>query len=83
MPKSSRDKIALFTNVEERAVISLQNAETIYQVPLILNDQQLDDIVVEKLGLDCPIADLAEWHDVVDALIHPRRSVEIAIVGNI
>ncbi len=81
VPKSARGKIALFTNVEERAVISLQNAETIYQVPLILNDQQLDDIVVEKLGLDCPAADLAEWHDVVDALIHPRRSVEIAIVG--
>ena len=81
VPKSARDKIALFTNVEERAVISLQNAETIYQVPLILNDQQLDDIVVEKLGLDCPSANLAEWHDVVDALIHPRRSVEIAIVG--
>ena len=81
VPKSACDKIALFTNVEERAVISLQNAETIYQVPLILNDQQLDDIVVEKLRLDCPPANLTEWHDVVDALIHPRRSVEIAIVG--
>ena len=81
VPKSARGKIALFTNVEERAVISLQNAETIYQIPLILNDQQLDDIVVEKLGLDCPSADLTEWHDVVDALIHPRTSVEIAIVG--
>ncbi|MFP6795459.1 MAG: CTP synthase [Pseudomonadales bacterium] len=81
VPKSARGKIALFTNVEERAVISLQNAETIYQIPLILNDQQLDDIVVEKLGLDCPPADLTEWHAVVDALIHPRTSVEIAIVG--
>jgi CTP synthase len=81
VPKSARGKIALFTNVEERAVISLQNAETIYQVPLILHDQQLDDIVVEKLRLDCPSANLTEWHDVVDALIHPRRSVEIAIVG--
>jgi len=81
IPKSSRNKIALFTNVEERAVISLPDAPTIYQVPAMLHEQKLDDIVVEKFGLDCPEADLSEWHRVVDAQLHPERRVRIAIVG--
>ena len=81
LPQSAVSKIALFTNVEERAVIPLQNASTIYQVPVILNERHLDDIVVEKLALDCPPADLSEWNGVVDALLHPERTTEIAIVG--
>jgi len=81
IPKSSRNKIALFTNVEERAVISLQDAPTIYQVPAMLHEQKLDDLVVEKFGLDCSEADLTEWHRVVDAQLHPERRVRIAIVG--
>ncbi len=52
IPKSSRSKIALFTNVEERAVVLLPDAPTIYQVPAMLHEQKLDDIVVEKFGLD-------------------------------
>jgi CTP synthase len=81
LPKSSRGKIALFTNVEERAVISLQDARTIYQVPSILHEQKLDDLVVEKFGIDCPDADLSEWREVVDAQLHPEHRVRIAIVG--
>ena len=81
LPQSAIAKIALFTNVEERAVIPLENASTIYQVPVILNDRHLDKIVVEKLRIDCPEADLSEWHSVVDALIHPKQTTEIAIVG--
>ncbi len=81
IPKSSRSKIALFTNVEERAVILLADAPTIYLVPSILHEQKLDDIVVEKFGLDSPEADLSEWHRVVDAQLHPERRVRIAIVG--
>ncbi len=81
LPKSSRGKIALFTNVEERAVISLQDASTIYQVPAMLHEQKLDALVVEKFGIDCPVADLSEWRDVVDAQLHPERRVRIAIVG--
>ncbi|HTL68785.1 MAG TPA: CTP synthase, partial [Lacunisphaera sp.] len=81
IPKSSRNKIALFTNVEERAVISLQDAPTIYQVPAMLHEQKLDQLVVEKFGLECPEADLTEWHRVVDAQLHPERRVRIAIVG--
>ncbi len=81
IPKSSRSKIALFTNVEERAVIPLPDAATIYQVPAMLHEQKLDDLVVEKFGLECPEADLSEWNRVVDAQLHPERRVRIAIVG--
>ncbi len=79
--KSSRSKIALFTNVEERAVIPLPDAPTIYQVPAMLHEQKLDDIVIEKFGLECDEADLSEWHRVVDAQLHPDRRTRIAIVG--
>ena len=81
LPPSAASKIALFTNVEERAVISNVDQETIYQVPQALHDEGLDDIVVEKMALDCPAADLSEWGEVVDARLHPDKSVRIAIVG--
>ena len=77
-----RGKIALFTNVERRAVISLEDAPSIYQVPGMLNDQGLDDIVVELLRIEAAEpADLSEWRRVTDALENPERSTEIAIVG--
>ncbi|WP_031432250.1 CTP synthase [Methylomarinum vadi] len=81
IPPSERHKIALFTNVAERAVISAIDADTIYRIPLLLNEQGLDDIVVEKLRLDVPKADLSEWEQVVDGLTHPTDQVEVAIVG--
>jgi len=81
IPVSERRKIALFTNVEEKAVISAVDADSIYRIPLLLHDQGLDDIVVNKLRLDVPPADLTEWRDVVDALTHPVAEVKIAVVG--
>lgn len=81
IPKSERTKIALFTNVEEDAVISAVDADTIYRIPLLLHKQGLDDIVVKKLKLDAGMADLAEWQRVIDALEHPEREVTIAMVG--
>ena len=81
LPRSARSKIALFTNVEERAVVSLEDAETIYQVPQKLHDQYLDVFVVERMGLDCPPADLSEWQHLVEAQLHPDREVQIAFVG--
>ncbi|MFU8818013.1 MAG: CTP synthase [Pseudomonadales bacterium] len=81
LPRSARSKIALFTNVEERAVVSLEDAETIYQVPQKLHDQHLDVFVVERMGLECPVADLSEWQHLVDAQLHPDREVQIAFVG--
>ncbi|GFO72253.1 CTP synthase [Bathymodiolus japonicus methanotrophic gill symbiont] len=81
IPAAERRKIALFTNVPEHAVISAIDADTIYLIPLLLNEQGLDDIVVKQLRLDVPTADLSEWEAVVDGVTHPHDSVTIAIVG--
>ena len=81
IPVSERRKIALFTNVEEKAVISAIDADSIYRIPLLLHEQGLDNIVVNKLRLDVPPADLTEWKTVVEALTHPVNEVTIAIVG--
>ncbi len=78
---SSRRKIAQFTNVEERAVIALEDADTIYKIPGILHSQGLDDFVVERFGLQCGSADLSEWEKVVDAKLNPEHEVTIAMVG--
>lgn len=74
-------KIALFTNVEERAVIPLEDADTIYRIPRMLHEAGLDDIIVEKFGLTCQEANLAEWDAVVDAKLNPEREITIAMVG--
>jgi CTP synthase len=81
IPIAERRKIALFTNVEEKAVISAIDADTIYRIPLLLHEQGLDDIVVNKLRLNASPADLSEWHKVVDALANPVKQATIAIVG--
>ncbi len=81
IPKSERRKIALFTNVGEEAVISAIDADTIYRIPLMFHAQGVDDIVVKRLRLDAPPADLSEWEAVVFALEHPQREATIAIVG--
>ena len=81
LPASERRKIALFTNVEERAVITAYDAESIYMIPGMLHEEDLDDIVVEKLALDVPPADLTEWNNVVEAMLHPDQEVNIAMVG--
>ncbi|MGR8941711.1 MAG: CTP synthase [Gammaproteobacteria bacterium] len=81
IPVTERRKIALFTNVEEKAVISAVDADTIYRIPLLLHAQGLDDIVVNKLRLNAPPADLTEWKNVVDALTTSSNEVNIAIVG--
>lgn len=78
---ASRRKIALFTNVEERAVISLHDVDTIYRIPGILHSQGLDDFVMERFGLDCHGADLSEWDRVIDAKLNPKQEVTIAMVG--
>ena len=76
-----RRKISLFTNVEEKAVISAKDLNHIYKIPQWLHDQGLDDIVVDKLRLDVPKADLSDWAAVVDALEHPESEVTIGMVG--
>ena len=79
--QSARDKIALFTNVEPRGVIPLIDAETIYQIPSMLNEQGLDDIVLEKLDLDCRAADLSDWDKVVEAQLNPKYRIKLKMVG--
>ncbi len=81
IPASSRRKLSLFTNVEERAVISLPDADSIYKIPRLLSEQRLDQIVIERFNLDCPAADLSEWDRVADAKLNPHREVTIAMVG--
>jgi CTP synthase len=81
LPDEQRRKLALFTNVEERAVFSAVDADDLYKIPLLLHEQGLDDIVVEKLRLDVPAADLHEWREVVSAKAHPDATVTVAIVG--
>ena len=81
LPREQRAKIALFTNVEERAVISAIDVDDIYKIPMMMNDQGLDSIVVEKLGLDVPPADLREWQAIVEAKRNPEAEVTIAMVG--
>ena len=81
LPDEQRRKIALFTNVEERAVISAVDADDIYKIPLLLHEQGLDDIVVDKLRIDAPPADLAEWRQVVNARINTDGQTDIAMVG--
>ncbi len=78
---SSRRKIALFTNVEERAVISLQDVDTIYKIPGILHSQGVDDYVLERFGLEAQSADLSEWDVVIQAKLNPKHEVTIAMVG--
>ena len=79
--ESSRQKIALFTNVDSPSVISLPDTDSIYRVPSILGAAGLDDIVVKKLHLYCPKADFSEWDRVVDAQLNPERVVKLAMVG--
>ena len=79
--EDSRRKIALFTNVAERAVVPLPDADTIYSIPRLLQSFGLDQIVVELLGLQCREADLSEWDKVVDGKLNPTKTVTISMVG--
>ncbi|MET0293255.1 MAG: CTP synthase, partial [Steroidobacteraceae bacterium] len=81
LPDEQRRKIALFTNVDERAVIGAVDADDIYKIPMLLHEQKLDEIVVERLGLNVPVTDLAEWRQVVSAKQNPESTVDIAMVG--
>ncbi len=76
-----RRKIALFCDVEERGVISLPTMDSIYQVPIVLQDENLGDYVIELLNLDAAPRDLAGWRDMVDRMQNPTGTVSIAVIG--
>ncbi len=81
LPDEERRKIALFTNVPAKAVISAVDVDSIYKIPVLLHEQGLDDIVIEKLQLNAPPADLSQWEKVIHNLAHPTAEVTVAMVG--
>jgi len=81
LPEDERRKIGLFTNVEEKAVISAPDVDSIYKIPAVLHEQGLDQIVVDKMKLALPPADLAEWDQVVRGLENTAHEVTVAMVG--
>ena len=81
LSEEQRKKIALFTNVEEKAVISTVDVSTIYKLPLWLHAQGLDTIVAEKFQVDLPVAQLKDWKEVVHAIEFPESEVTVGMVG--
>jgi CTP synthase len=81
LPSDERKKIALFTNVPEKAVISAYDADDLYKIPAMMHEQGLDSIVTRQLGLDLPQADLSEWDTVVEAKQNPTAKADVAMVG--
>jgi len=79
--KAVREKIALFTNVEKDCVVDAHDVSTIYEVPLQFLEEELDDIVLEKLDLTCARPNLKDWKKFVERVKHPSSSVRIAICG--
>jgi len=77
----SRRKISMFTNVPERAVVPLPDADTIYKIPGMLQGHGLDQFVLDQFKIEAPVADLTEWEAVVDAKLNPEGEVTIAMVG--
>jgi CTP synthase len=76
-----KDKIALFGDVEKRAVINVPDVRTIYQVPLLLEEAGLGDFIVEQLDIDAGPPDLAQWSELVARMDAPRPCVRVAVVG--
>ena len=81
LPPEQKRKIALFTNVEDRAVFSAIDADDIYKIPQLLHEQELDAIVCHKLRIEAPPADLREWQQVVTAKGNPDLTINLAMVG--
>ena len=81
VPPNERAKIALFCNVPERAVISLKDVSSIYQIPALLKSQGLDDFICDRFHLTCPEADLSEWEQVLYQQANPTGEVTIGMVG--
>jgi CTP synthase len=81
LPEGERRKISLFTSVDELAVISVVDADSIYRVPSLLHQQGLDKILCDKLQLNTPLADLSEWEKILSAMDNPTASVNVGMVG--
>jgi len=81
IPPNERAKIALFTNVHERAVISLKDVDSIYKIPSIMKSQGVDELVVDRFNIECPEADLSSWEKVLYLESNPSGEVTVGFVG--
>jgi CTP synthase len=81
MTDDLREKIALFCNIEARAVVPLLTADTIYEVPLVLEEAGLGEFLVQELGLKQQEPQMREWHDLVEKIKTPRPELMIGLVG--
>jgi CTP synthase len=81
VPREMRQKIALFCNVEEPAVIAARDVASIYEVPLTFAAEGVDTLALKYLRIDAPAPDLSRWQDIVHRAYHPKDEVNIAIVG--
>ena len=79
--EEAREKIALFTNVDKDSVISMPDLESIYKIPLKLNEQFVDELVVNKLDISCKKPNLSDWARVIEADSNPKGEVQITMVG--
>ncbi len=81
LSKEVREKIALFTNLAGESVVSAHDVETIYEIPLQLDAEEIDEILLEKLDLTCPKPNLTQWKKFVHSVKHPEREVTIGVCG--
>ena len=81
LPEEMKEKIALFCDVDPRAVITAKDVDSVYECPLVFAEQGVDDIVLRLLDLDVPTRDLTEWREMVSRMKHPKRQVSIGLVG--
>lgn len=79
--EDNRQKIALFTNVEARAVILCEDAKSIYQIPRRFYEQNLDDLICERFGINAKEADLSDWDKVIEGLLNAQGEIVVAMVG--
>lgn len=81
IPANERAKIALFCNVQEKAVISMKDVDSIYKIPQLIKSQGLDELVCKRFGITAPEADLSEWEQVIYEEANPTADVTIGMVG--
>ncbi|HHY06680.1 MAG TPA: CTP synthase [Clostridia bacterium] len=81
LSQEMEEKVALFCDIEKEAVIQAVDAETIYEIPLLLKEEGLDDIIIEKLNLQCGQAKLTEWEEIVQKIKNPQGIVKVALIG--
>jgi CTP synthase len=77
----TRDKIALFCDVERRAVIPVPTVRSIYEVPALLEDAGLGDFVIDRMKLQATDRDLTDWRRMVERILHPKSNLTVAVVG--